>query len=82
MVFVSGTAVVTLPAYPGKSATIGGGFTGLIFAVDTTGGGHNTSYPSGAETIAHQIPFAGDLPAYTVVVDGSPCPWTASQIVS
>ena len=49
-----------------------GGADGLIIAVDTVGTGHNTSYPSNAETRALQIPFAdGIIPAHVVLHSGA-----------
>ena len=53
---------------------------GAFIAVDTTGTGHNTSYPSNQETRALQIPFTnGIIPPHVVVADGA-C--TADQIVT
>ncbi|TFY61154.1 hypothetical protein EVJ58_g4702 [Rhodofomes roseus] len=81
VVFTSGLAVVTLPNNPG-TAYVPGGPNGVIIAVDTTGSGHNTSYPSNGETVALQIPFAdGAVPPHTVVSEG-PCVGNQIQNVS
>jgi hypothetical protein len=70
--FLSGVAHVTLPQDPSVDLWIVGGKSGLLFAVDTTGG-HITRYPSDEETVAITAPFAkGILPEYTVLMDG-PC---------
>ncbi|EIN03563.1 hypothetical protein PUNSTDRAFT_109317 [Punctularia strigosozonata HHB-11173 SS5] len=79
VLFTAGLAHITLPNNPGEAYVVGGG-EGLVIAVDTTGGGHNTSYPSGETTIGFQIPFeGGKYPAYKVLNKG-PC--TVSQIRS
>lgn len=75
---MSGVAHVTLPGTT-SGAYIVGGSDGLIIAVDTIGGGHNTSYPSNMETRALQIPFTkGIIPPHTVLSSGA-C--TSNQIV-
>ncbi|KAI0338965.1 hypothetical protein BDW22DRAFT_1362300 [Trametopsis cervina] len=72
VIFLSGLAHITLPHAP-QSVWAFGGAEGLIFAVDTTGTGHNTSYPGPIPTVALQIPLAGGvLPPYSVVHEG-PC---------
>ena len=79
MVFLSGAAHVTLP-FGTDDAFVLGGANGIIIAVDTTGTGHNTSYPSNQETRALQIPFAnGIIPPHVVVSNGA-C--TSDQIVT
>lgn len=79
--FTSGLAVVTLPNNPG-TAFVPGGPNGIIIAVDTTGSGHNTSYPSNSETIGLQIPFAdGIIPPHTVANEG-PCAGNQVQNVT
>jgi hypothetical protein len=71
--FLSGVAHITLPQDPSVDLWIVGGKSGLLFAVDTTGPGHVTRYPSDQETAAITAPFAqGVVPQYTVLVDG-PC---------
>lgn len=80
VVFLSGVAHVTLPHGPGDAFIVGGA-EGIIAAVDTTGTGHNTSYPSNMQTIALQIPFTDGIIPQHVVVNEGPC--TAnSQIVT
>jgi hypothetical protein len=71
VVFLSGVAHVTLP-HGTDDAFVVGGANGLIIAVDTTGTGHNTSYPSNDSTRALQIPFAGGvIPPHTVLSSGA-----------
>ncbi|KIP09641.1 hypothetical protein PHLGIDRAFT_11779 [Phlebiopsis gigantea 11061_1 CR5-6] len=71
VVFLSGVAHVTLPHGTGDAFVVGGA-DGTIIAVDTTGTGHNTSYPSNAATRALQIPFAGGVvPPHTVLFSGA-----------
>ena len=77
---MSGVAHVTLP-HGTDDAFVVGGSDGLIFAVDTVGTGHNTSYPSNMQTRALQIPFTGGIiPNHTVVNQG-PCQ-ISSQLVT
>ncbi|KAI0795302.1 hypothetical protein BC629DRAFT_1506764 [Irpex lacteus] len=79
--FLSGVIHITLPNDPTASAYLVGGIDGNILALDTDGSGHNTSYPSNAETRALQIPFnRGRIPEHTVVHTG-PCT-TNSQVVT
>lgn len=79
VVFLSGVAHVTLPHGTGDAFVVGGA-NGLILAVDVTGTGHNTSYPSNEQTRALQIPFTnGIIPPHVVVSDGA-C--TSDQIVT
>ncbi|EIN03556.1 hypothetical protein PUNSTDRAFT_146994 [Punctularia strigosozonata HHB-11173 SS5] len=80
VIFSAGLAHVTLPASPGVEAFVVGGSQGLIVAVDTTGSGHNTSYPSAEQTIAFQVPFADGLVPDHTVLNSGPC--TGSQIQS
>ncbi|KAF2156651.1 hypothetical protein K461DRAFT_234334, partial [Myriangium duriaei CBS 260.36] len=69
--FMSGVAHITLPDSDDQGVWVIGGAKGLIVAVDTTGSGHITTYPSDRETIALAIPFAnGTAPAYEVVNKG------------
>jgi hypothetical protein len=71
--FISGLAHVTLPQDPATDLWIVGGRGGVLFAVDTTGEGHVTSYPSDAETVAIIAPFEdGVVPEFSVVKEG-PC---------
>ncbi|KAI9740277.1 MAG: hypothetical protein M1834_004855 [Cirrosporium novae-zelandiae] len=81
--FFSGMAHITLPDSSDSSdeAWILGGANGLIVAVDTTGSGHITTYPSDEQTIALQIAFAGEaIPPHTVLKTGA-CE-VSSQIIS
>ncbi|GJE88827.1 hypothetical protein PsYK624_049140 [Phanerochaete sordida] len=79
VVFLSGVAHVTLP-HGTDDAFVLGGDNGIIIAVDTTGTGHNTSYPSNQQTRALQIPFTGGIiPPHVVVGEGA-C--TSDQIVT
>lgn len=79
VVFLSGAAHVTLPFGKGDAFVLGGD-NGIIIAVDTTGTGHNTSYPSNQQTRALQIPFKdGIIPPHVVVGQGA-C--TSDQIVT
>ncbi|EIW78685.1 hypothetical protein CONPUDRAFT_108661 [Coniophora puteana RWD-64-598 SS2] len=80
VVFLSGVALVTLPNGTDNAFVVGGA-EGIIVAVDVTGTGHNTSYPSNMETRALQIPFAsGAIPPHDVINSG-PCT-AASQVVT
>ena len=70
---------MTLP-HGTDDAFVLGGDNGIIVAVDTTGTGHNTSYPSNQQTRALQIPFSGGIiPPHVVVGEGA-C--TSDQIVT
>jgi hypothetical protein len=75
--FVAGLAHITLPASPaGENGTqelwIVGGAGGLLIAVDTTGTGHITRYPSDQETVGILAPFEGGrIPDYEVVKEGA-----------
>ena len=73
--FLSGEAVVSLPR-ANYTATIHGGKHGIIVAADTAAvsrEGHITNYASDRETIALQIPTAGQaVPMHTVLHEG-PC---------
>jgi hypothetical protein len=55
-----------------------GGKYGLIIAVDKAAVskyGHNTTYPSDADTVTLQVPFSsGVIPNHTVLHNG-PCTW-------
>ena len=73
---------VTLPnvtAGPTTEAWIQGGKYGTILAVDTADAskyGHITTYPSDADTVTLQIPFAGvEVPMHEVLYEG-PCAWS------
>lgn len=79
--FTSGLAHVTLPnttESPNTSVWVQGGKYGLIIAADTANVsryGHITTYPSDADTVAVQIPFAdGAAPGHIALHDG-PCVW-------
>ncbi|KAJ3551124.1 hypothetical protein NM688_g4913 [Phlebia brevispora] len=80
VVFLSGVAHVTLPQGTDDTFVVGGS-DGLIFAVDTVGGGHNTSYPSNMETRALQIPFTGGIIPPHIVLNSGPCT-TSDQLVT
>jgi hypothetical protein len=70
--FVSGLARITLPQDLTKELWVVGGKGGLLLAVDTTGLGHVTTYPSDQETIAMVAPFKdGLVPEYAVIKDGA-----------
>lgn len=70
--FLSGVAHVTLPEDPQQDLWIVGGVGGLLFATDTTGSGHITTYPSDQQTVAIAAPFEGGIvPGYEVVREGS-----------
>ncbi|KAF2023705.1 hypothetical protein EK21DRAFT_80253 [Setomelanomma holmii] len=71
--FLSGIAHVTLPQDNTADIWIVGGKGGLLFATDTTGVGHITTYPSDQETVALVAPFAGGvIPSFEVQNEG-PC---------
>ena len=78
--FLSGVAHVTLPSSTDDAYLVGGA-DGVIIAIDTTGSGHNTSYPSNQETRALQIPFTHGIIPPHVVVHSGPCK-IDSQIVT
>jgi hypothetical protein len=70
--FLSGIAHVTLPQDPSSDLWIIGGKGGLLFAVDTTGMGHVTMYPSDEATVAIAAPFEGGVvPGYEVLNEGA-----------
>jgi hypothetical protein len=71
--FLSGAVHITLPQDDSVELWLVGGKAGLLFAVDTTGSGHISRYPSDQETIALTAPFAGGkTPNYEVLFEG-PC---------
>ena len=71
--FVSGLAHVTLPHSDSVDLWLVGGADGLLFALDTTGDGHITRYPSDQQTVAILVPFeGGQIPKYEVLHEG-PC---------
>jgi hypothetical protein len=71
--FLSGLAHLTLPNDDSVDLWIVGGKSGLLFAVDTTGTGHVTRYPSDQETVAITAPFTGgSIPEHEVLAEG-PC---------
>jgi hypothetical protein len=71
--FLSGVAHITLPQEDFVDLWLVGGKAGLLFAVDTTGSGHISRYPSDQETVALTAPFAGgEIPDYEVLFEG-PC---------
>lgn len=72
VVFTSGLANITLPYYP-DIAVVHGGSKGIIFAADTTGDGHVTTYPGDKPTIALQIPVEGGVPPNHTVLYSGPC---------
>ena len=78
--FLSGVIHITLPTDPTASAYLVGGIDGTILALDTTGSGHNTSYPSNTETRALQIPFEGGSIPDHVKLHNGPCK-VNSQVV-
>ncbi|KAH7082492.1 hypothetical protein FB567DRAFT_447334 [Paraphoma chrysanthemicola] len=71
--FLSGVAHLTLPQDDAVDLWIVGGKGGLLFATDTTGVGHITTYPSDQDTVAITAPFAnGVIPEHEVINEG-PC---------
>jgi hypothetical protein len=71
--FLSGVAHLTLPQDASIELWVVGGKGGLLFATDTTGIGHVTTYPSDQETVALTAPFAdGRIPEHEVINQG-PC---------
>ncbi|KAI0084846.1 hypothetical protein BDY19DRAFT_855424, partial [Irpex rosettiformis] len=78
--FLSGVIHITLPTDPSASAWIIGGIDGTILALDTTGSGHNTSYPSGQETRGLQIPFEGGRVPDHVRLYNGPCKSSSSIV--
>ncbi|KZM25676.1 uncharacterized protein EKO05_0003279 [Ascochyta rabiei] len=69
--FVSGLAHITLPDDPDRDLWLVGGVGGLLLAVDTTGTGHITRYPSDQHTVGLLAPFEGGrVPEYEVVKNG------------
>lgn len=81
VVFITGLAHITLPTSSDEAFVVGG-TDGLIFITDTTGTGHNTTYPANTFTRALQIPFAdGTAPAHTVVNSG-PCQASSEVVTS
>jgi hypothetical protein len=71
--FLSGVAHITAPQNTSVDLWLVGGKSGLLFAVDTTGPGHISRYPSDQETVAITAPFAGGkVPEYQILNDG-PC---------
>ena len=81
VIYLSGMAHITLPnttVSPKTEAWIHGGKYGLVIAADVKGMskyGHETSYPTNANTVTLTIPFAGGkIPDHTVLYEG-PCLW-------
>lgn len=69
--FVSGLAHVTLPHDESGELWLLGGKGGLLFATDTTGEGHVTTYPGDEPTVGILAPFEGGVvPEYEVVKEG------------
>lgn len=80
---MSGVAHITLPECEDDGVWVIGGANGLIVAVDTTGSGHITTYPSDRETIALAIPFANaTAPGYEVVNKGQCESSTVAESIS
>ena len=78
VVFLSGLIHLTLP-FPASGNTtldqayIVGGANGILFAADTTGAGHITTYPGDQPTVTLQIRFTdGVVPQHRVLYPG-PC---------
>jgi hypothetical protein len=70
--FLSGLAHITLPQDTTTDLWIVGGEGGLLFAADTEGLGHLTTYPSDQETVAIAVPFKdGVVPEYELVKEGA-----------
>lgn len=70
VIFLSGLANITLPHHS-QYATLQGGAGGVIFAADTTGDGHITTYPGNTTTVAIQVPVGGGVaPNHTVLYEG------------
>lgn len=75
VVFLAGTAVISLPNSTEK-ATIQGGRQGLILAADTKNVstlGHITTYPSQNSTVYVQIPLANSTVPMHKVLHTGPC---------
>ncbi|KAL2046917.1 hypothetical protein N7G274_000935 [Stereocaulon virgatum] len=72
--FIAGEAILSLPNST-QTATIKGGRNGLILAADTKNVstfGHRTVYPSKKDTVAIQIPTAGnEIPLHKVLYAGA-----------
>ncbi|KAJ4983627.1 small secreted protein [Stagonosporopsis vannaccii] len=69
--FLSGLAHVTLPNDTTQDLWLVGGPGGLVFATDTTGPGHITTYPSDQQTVGIVAPFEGArVPGYEVLREG------------
>lgn len=73
-VLLSGTAHVTLPAYPEVDGLrIEEGINQVIVATDVLGIGHQTAYPGDKPTVALQIPFRDGLVPDHKVLHQGPC---------
>ena len=71
VILSSGLAHITLP-HGDDEAYVLGGENGLIVAVDTTGTGHRTRYPTDQATVTFALPFlGGEPPAYRVRSEGA-----------
>ena len=71
MHFVSGLAHITLPHDDTQELWLLGGKGGLLFATDTTGEGHVTTYPGYEVTVGVLAPFEGGVvPEYEIVKEG------------
>lgn len=70
---ISGLAHITLPHNDSADVWLVGGAGGIGFAMDTTGDGHFTQYPTDQQTVIIVAPFeGGQAPEYEVLRDG-PC---------
>jgi len=70
--FLSGLAHITLPDDTTQDLWLVGGAGGLVFATDTAGAGHITTYPSDQLTVGVVAPFEGGrVPAYEVLGEGA-----------
>lgn len=78
VVYLSGLIHVTLPVPATGNASLDnayfiGGANAVLFAADTTGSGHITTYSSDEPSVSLQIRFTdGTIPDHTVLHQG-PC---------
>lgn len=78
VVFLSGLIHITLPVPATGNASLDGayfigGANAVLFAADTTGLGHITTYSSDEPSVSLQVRFAnGTVPDHTVLYPG-PC---------
>lgn len=71
VLFTSGLINITLP-HSSDFITLHHGRNAIIAAVDTTGTGHISTYPSEEVTVVYQLPFKEDVaPEYEVLGEGA-----------